>query len=360
MMQKILKILPIYLALMLWFGFSAPGWTAPAAFPAPTYDPRIAAAITGITTATLHTTISELSGEQPTHIGGAQYTLATRYTCNAEAVNQATQYAYERFQAFGYATVYHTYTIRCNGAAVTRRNVIAEKPGRRAPEQIVLLIAHLDSRAATWPHNPAPGADDNASGAAAVLAAAKELAGLDFAYTMRFALFTGEEQGMVGSNAYAQKVAAAGETIIGVINLDMIAWDAKNDPDLDLHTHNPTEADASDALAYFFANMIKVYDLALLPQVLEDGTRSSDHSRFWDQGYPAILVIEDYLNPDELAGEPRDWNPNYHTVNDLLATLNLVYCREVARAAAATIAALAEPLASLSRSYLYLPLIIGH
>jgi Zn-dependent M28 family amino/carboxypeptidase len=55
----------------------------------------------------------------------------------------------------------------------------------------------LDSRAATYPHNPSPGADDNASGCAALLQAAEILADKDFAFTIRFVFFTGEEQGKV-------------------------------------------------------------------------------------------------------------------------------------------------------------------
>ena len=76
--------------------------------------------------------------------------------------------------------------------------------------------------------DPAPGADDDGSGAAAVLAAAQCLrelldAGNTPTRTMRFVLFNAEEQGLVGSKVYARAAAAAGDRIAGVLQMDMIA-----------------------------------------------------------------------------------------------------------------------------------------
>jgi hypothetical protein len=216
------------------------------------------------------------------------------------------------------------------------------------PDQIVLLTAHLDSRAESWPHDPAPGADDNASGSTALMIAADLLADLDFAFTVRIVFFTGEEQGMWGSYYYARDVANAGEDILGVLNVDMIAWDATGGPDIDLHSHAPTIEDDSDALADLLAAVVDVYDLDVVPQIVENGSTFSDHSRFWDRGYAAIMAIEDYYNPAEQPAEPRDWNANYHTVNDRLDTLNLAYFREYVRANLATFVHLADPMRTLS------------
>ena len=80
----------------------------------------------------------------------------------------------------------------------------------------------------TWtarqPRGLAPGADDDASGAVGVLTAAEVLAPYQFQRTLRFVLFTGEEQGLCGSEIYARDAAAAGEAIVAVYNMDMIAW----------------------------------------------------------------------------------------------------------------------------------------
>ncbi|HQK15527.1 MAG TPA: M20/M25/M40 family metallo-hydrolase [Anaerolineae bacterium] len=318
---------------------------ATAAIPTtPFYDSLVADLLTRVTTETLTWYDGGLSGERAIEVGGAPYTLTTRYSYSGVPIAKATQYVYEHLQSLGYAVRYHTYTL----SGYNLRNVIGEKPGRVHPEKIVLLTAHLDSRAAAAPHDPAPGADDNASGASALLVAADLLADMDFDYTIRLVFFTGEEQGMWGSYYYATEVYNAREAILGVLNFDMIAWDAKAGPDIDLHSNNPTVRDDSDALADLVAAVIDVYDLELIPQIVKNGTTFSDHSRFWDKGYAAILGIENYYNPAEQAAEPRDWNINYHTVNDRLATLNLTYFREYARAALAAFVHLADPLREIS------------
>jgi hypothetical protein len=309
----------------------------------PLYDPLIAGLLAQITTASVAGYDRGLSGGWPVLVGGEPYALTTRYTYSGEPIAKATQYVYEHMQALGYNVSYHNYTLSYHNL----RNVIGEKRGLVHPDQIFLLTAHLDSRAASWPHNPAPGADDNASGSTALMIAADLLAVLDFEYTIRIVFFTGEEQGMWGSYYYARDMAGAEENILGVLNLDMIAWDARYGPDIDLHSHLPSVEDDSDALADLFAAVVDVYNLNLQPQIVENGALFSDHSRFWDRGYAAILAIEDYYNSNEVAAEPRDWNTNYHTVNDRLSTLNLEYFREYVRASVATFVHLASPVPTM-------------
>lgn len=310
----------------------------------PPYDLLVADLIAQVTTDTVREYDGGLSGEWPISVGGQPYVFRTRYTYSGEPIAKATQYVYEHMQALGYDVSYHTYTL--SGYAL--RNVIGGKRGLVHPDQIVLLTAHLDSRAASWPHDPAPGADDNASGSAALMVAADLLSDLNFAYTLRLVFFTGEEQGMYGSRDYARDVAEAGEDVLGVLNLDMIAWDARSGPDIDLHSHAPSVEDDSDVLADLFAAVVDVYGLDLVPQIVENGTTFSDHYRFWEEGYAAILAIEDYYNASERAAEPRDWNVNYHTVNDRLDTLNLEYFREYVRASLATFVHMADPVRVLS------------
>jgi len=311
---------------------------------APLYDPLVADLLTRVTTETIAYYDGGLSGEWAVMVGGAPYTLTTRYTYSGDPIAKATQYVYGHLQSLGYTVRYHNYML----SGYNVRNVSGEKRGLVHPEKIVLLTAHLDSRAAASPHNPAPSADDNASGSTALLIAADLLADLDFDYTIRLAFFTGEEQGMWGSYDYATELYNAGENIVGVLNFDMIAWDAKAGPDIDLHSHLPAVVDDSDALADLVAAVIDVYDLDLIPQIVENGMTFSDHSRFWDKGYAAIMGIENYYNASEAAAEPRDWNSHYHTVNDRLGTLNLTYFREYARAAIAAFIHLAAPLREIS------------
>ena len=293
-------------------------------------DPEIQGIIDQVTAATLSTYDGNLSGEQPVTIGGSPYTLLTRFSRTIEPIQKATQYAYEHFQSLGLAVQYFEYTLNWSGA---RREVIAEQPGLTDPGCIYLIVAHLDDTSGD-PSNKAPGADDNASGSSAVLLAADLLSHHFFDCTLRYALFTGEEQGLIGSAAYASYVRSRNEDIRGVLNLDMIGYNSKGKPEsiLDLHTRSDPSANAGDlAIANTFLAVVSAYKINLAPDLQQDDMRRSDHAPFWDNGYPAILAIEDN----------HDFTPYYHTTSDTLSTLDLVFFTNFVKAAAGTIAHLA-------------------
>ncbi len=88
---------------------------------------------------------------------------------------------------------------------------------------IYIACAHYDSTSEN-PGNAAPGADDNASGTAAVLEAARILSQYRFKHTLRFVTFAAEEQDLIGSCCYAAEARSAGTNIGGVINHDMVAF----------------------------------------------------------------------------------------------------------------------------------------
>ena len=262
-----------------------------------------------------------LSGEWPVTIGGSPYTIVTRHTTSGEPIQKATQYAGEHLSNLGLAVEYHIWN------ASRPPNVIGQLTGETAPENIYIITAHIDDMPSG---GVAPGADDNASGSTAVMIAADILTQYRWDCTLRFIFFTGEEQGLLGSSAYAQRSYYAGENILGVLNLDMIAWNTLNSsPDVDLHAKSTIPA--SVTLAQLFADVITTYNLDLVPQVITNGTGSSDHYPFWQYGYPAILAIEDYYGTG-------DFNPYYHTVQDTLAHTDVAYFTEMVRAAVGTFA----------------------
>jgi hypothetical protein len=206
-------------------------------------------------------------------------------------------------------------------------NVIATKTGTTYPDHYYIICAHYDD----MPPGPlAPGADDNGSGTAAVIEAARLLAGYDFKYSIRFVLFSGEEQGLVGSSAYAAAAAANGDLIEGVINMDMIAYDSNGDGTVEIHAGTLT---GSQQIGTLMVNNISTWGLSLSAQYLTSGSSgASDHASFWNVGYPAIMHIEDF----------QDFTPYYHTTNDRLNTLNASYFHENAKLAVGTLAVLAE------------------
>jgi Zn-dependent M28 family amino/carboxypeptidase len=157
-----------------------------------------------------------------------------------------------------------------------------------------------------------------------------------FERTIRYVFFTGEEQGLYGSKRYADLVAAAGDNIVAVYNMDMIAWDAIDGPILRLHTRTPSNSGyAGDrAIADMFVNVVKNYGLSssLMPIIDTDGMMASDHASFWSKGYSAILAIED---------DEDDFCATYHTSDDRLQYLNLTYLTNYVKASVGTVAHLA-------------------
>merc|ERR1712187_409816 len=165
-----------------------------------------------------------------------------------------------------------------------------ELRGTEDPNKIVVVGAHLDSinMFATDPYEPAPGADDNGSGSSAVIEFAKVVkeSGLKFRHTLRLCLFTGEEQGLIGSRLLAKASKDAGENIIGMLNADMIGYREGGTP--------PTLAFTS---RYGDQGLIsEAKDIATLYvpdlQVGETSLCCTDSQSFYENGYKAISFFE--------------------------------------------------------------------
>jgi Zn-dependent M28 family amino/carboxypeptidase len=293
---------------------------APAAFPlVATADPVVAWMVSQVDQDTLYQYTGDLSGEWPVTLRGNTVTITSRNTNSGAPIQNATNFVGDHLAGRGLTVEYH----RWGPSAAP--NVIGQKTGATAPGDIFLITAHLDDMPSG---STAPGADDNASGSVGVLVAADILSQFQWNCTLRFALWTGEEQGLLGSDKYAQRAKNNGENIKGVLNLDMIAWNtAGSAPDVDLNANKDLPATVD--LANQMASVIDAYDLNLIPQVLDYGEGASDHASFWKQGYPAILGIEDYYPSN------HDFSPYYHKTSDKLSTLNMPYFTEFVKAAVA-------------------------
>ena len=214
---------------------------------------------------------------------------------------------------------------------IEKYNVVAVLPGQTELGKECLITAHYDNTSDD-PYNYAPGADDNASGTAAVLTAAHILKDFEFDYTIKFIGFAGEEQGLLGSEAYAQKAYDADDTVLAVYNFDMIAFDGNNDNIIELHAGT---GPSSGVLADIMIGVINDYSFPLVTQKITSGsTGGSDHASFWAYGFPAILGIEDF----------QDFNPAYHTTGDRISIFDLPYFTDFAKAGIASLAILAQPI----------------
>ena len=230
------------------------------------------------------------------------------------------------FQAMGLATTRQELT--SGGRVLT--NLIADLAGTNAALPPVLVTAHYDSCATStdgWDvaADPAPGAGDNASGVVIALEIAQILAlsGVPPVAPFRVVLFDGEEIGLLGSDYYAQDLAASGTAVGCALNIDMV---------------HATAAATSGRLWFLFDEASREHAAlgAEAADVFDTGTRlitssyatgNADQASFWDRGLCAV----------GMSSWPRV--QTNHTVDDTTATYDQAYFGRVARVAAAVVAA---------------------
>jgi hypothetical protein len=149
--------------------------------------------------------------------------------------------------------------------------------------------------------------------------------------TLRVGLWTGEEQGLLGSDVYAAALKTSGADVRGYLNLDMLGWDAQRPRRLDLFA--TTAVSGSVAMADLVIDVIAAYSLDLIATkyVNDSLFQQSDNYSFSKQGYPSILLIEDYRGYA---------NPFIHTANDTVAQIDPAYLADMVRTAVGTFATL--------------------
>ena len=167
----------------------------------------------------LQTALRVLTGETGSTRGGQSDTILSRsYRMPGHAL--AVAFLEQRLSGLGLAVTRSSFEDTI--LSISGTNILAEEPGRLFPLQKYILCAHFDASGEDTQDSIAPGADDNATGTAAVLEAARLLSRYQGDYTVLYALWDCEEAGTLGSDAYAKAARAHGDSILGVINLDML------------------------------------------------------------------------------------------------------------------------------------------
>lgn len=221
-------------------------------------------------------------------------------------------------------------------------NVVATRDGGEPARPWVVVAAHFDST----PHTP--GADDNASGVAAMLEVARMLRGERLGATIQFVGLNLEEvqsvlgQFRIGSLAYARWLRARGQAVAGALVLEMLGYTGPRQAvllGLRLVRRVPREGNFLAAVGDWRSRaLLGAFERAAAPYLpvfamavplrgwVAPDTRRSDNARFWDAGYPALMVTD--------TADLR--NPNYHTAADTPESLDYGF---LARATAAVAAA---------------------
>jgi hypothetical protein len=238
---------------------------------------------------------------------------------NTENCFDAGEYIYNEFVEMGLETRYvewERYSYFGNVIEATHKGY------DESSDEIFLVCAHYDSV------RNSPGADDDGSGVAAVMTAAKLMSQYIYRYSIRFVAFDGEEQGLLGSKSYVQDAIANNDTIVAVINLDMIGYapDEEDEKKVQLF-----ENDESKWLADYTIDINNQYNQFIDLEILRDGySGGSDHLSFWSAGYDAIFFSE------------YKWNDYYHSSADVISKMNLNYAVKNSKLMIATLAELAQ------------------
>ncbi|MDI6854556.1 MAG: M28 family peptidase [Deltaproteobacteria bacterium] len=267
----------------------------------------------------------EIRSRLKNYVEHLSVTLGERSVYRPQGLKDAEDYVYRCFENIGYQP-------RRQKLVSMRQQVANIIAGEQSPQGYYLLGAHYDTVTGS------PGADDNASGVAVLLEAARLARQVNLAKPWVFVGFTTEEPPVfgtpyMGSNVYARQAKKQGHKILGMLCLESVGYYSQEPGSQHLplplkYMGYPTTGNfiglISDrrskplmqSLAKSLENgsRLPVATLAvplggyLLPEV-----RLSDHANFWDQGYPAVMLTDTAFMR----------NPHYHTGSDRLETLDL-------------------------------------
>ena len=322
-------------------------------------DPRIAQVVAAVSEARLQQLVERLASF------GTRHTLSDD-SSTTRGIGAARQWIHDELtrSSAKLQVTFDTYRLAPEGR-ITRevelRNVIAVLPGKSARR--VYVTAHYDTvsipggqiASGTRPPDQAvvdpqlradqdydidaPGANDNGSGTALTMELARVLAAsdLEFDATLVFALWAGEEQGLFGSRAHAQRVTADGIRIDAMLNNDIVGNSRGGNGVIDAETvrvySSGPEDSTSRSLARYVARVAALYLPAHHIRLMarEDRfSRGSDHSSFNHRGVAAVVFRE--------ANEHFD---RQHAAADTVDGVDAVYLARNARVNAAVAASLA-------------------
>jgi hypothetical protein len=230
-------------------------------------------------------------------------------------------------------TYFHNFTQIDQGTKYNLRNIICDRHHGSAGsgnEPYILVSAHYDSRMQdiNQTNARAPGADDNASGVAAVLELARILSKLNLENNIQFVLFSGEEQGQWGSKAYVEYLQANNTKLDLVINLDMIGYPALGLDNVSIEYDQGNKFTTNDIHSKRVGEFIKQTALEYVNlNATMDPFGRTDLIPFEATGN---IVIGLHDGGSSL-------NPNYHNTSDTPDTLDMGYLNSVTKLVLAAI-----------------------
>jgi len=262
-------------------------------------------------------------------------------------LQRAEEYLADTFEQLGL----HVSTHPFGAMGGTYHNVIAsllpthrtQGHGNGMSAAPLILAAHYDTVEGS------PGADDNASALAVLLEVARRLRHVDRVREVHCIGFCLEEEGFLGSLAYAAELRAAKRDIAGALVLECVGYASDKDGSQTMPPGTPIAVptvgnflaiigNAASAALTAMVERAAAPHLPVVPLVVPGNgeslpdTRRSDHAAFWHYGFPAVMLTD----------TANFRNPNYHRPTDALETLSLTFLAQVADAVTAAAAASLE------------------
>jgi len=276
-------------------------------------------------------------------------TLGPRSSQDIDVLNSSAAYIESTLGRMNMGYTVDRQSYEADGAAF--HNLVAELPGKNKAKEIIVVGAHYD----TFPTTP--GADDNASGVAILLALAHSLTGTENQRTIRFVAFTNEEPphyqtDTMGSRVYARSCVAKGEHIVAMLCLESLGYFTDTPGSQTYPPQLSAETAGYPTVGNFVAVVGNIHSKRLVDgfvDLFSTGTKlpivgaslpplvswinASDHWSFWQEDIPAIMITD--------TAPLR--NPHYHKPTDLPDTLDFASMAEVARGTEAALHRLANP-----------------
>jgi len=319
-------------------------------------QPRVREIIDGVSEDRIAATIKKLAS------------FPTRNTLSTQGAADARQWIANELKSYSpklQVTLEH-FKVKKNEERIFRDvdlyNVVAVLPGTSMPDTQVLITAHYDSlnliplpgQASdetadnigertikydwTKADAPAPGANDDGSGTAAVMELARVMSRYQFGKTLVFIAFEGEEQGLIGSTLHAAAARKQSVAIEAVLNNDIIGSETSGSGRMGNRSVNLYGSEVTDSVSQQLARYARQVGERYLPSMkvnlifMQDRLgRGGDHTPFQQEGYAAVRLstpFEDYAHQ--------------HSATDLAEYVSVPYTARVAQINAAVAASLAS------------------
>jgi aminopeptidase-like protein len=241
---------------------------------------------------------------------------------------KSAEYIYQQFNEMGLESRYQNWTAfgNINSPRIFKsQNVEGTWRGfNNSSDKIIMFNAHYDTSRFS------PGANDDGSGTAAVLAAAYVLSQFEFEHTLKFIAFSGEEVGLLGSHAYAKNSYERNDNILLDINADMIGHAVTIEGGRRMGITATEDAWWALDVAEQINTDYNINFQINTGEINRDGRGWSDYHSFIEYGYEALACW---------GGEH---DPNMHTPKDDIDNVNFSYLVNTTRIIVGTLAYLAD------------------